>query len=332
MAATFVLRPATLAVLSCSLTSCAWLDHRTNSSLQQELVERSKHGLALARRLDPVSQIEIRFFDGRKEIVHPSCCPSTEGIEISRSRLVTVESTPLRELWRDSANRDPANLGRNILQNGGHVVAMDLRGRIVARSSAEFLPAGVALSPDRDKYAVVSAPPGIKSDGMGVYVAQFADTKPRKVADIAFPTTSQVPYWTQTMIDWSPTGQGLLLSHQGAISVIDLKTGASHKIADGASALRSPTGERISYVTPRWEHAILELSTGEVTLIDPGKQNGSPLEWSPDGKLLLVPESSGSHVPFGCLWVYRVADGAWAPIPDNYGIAGPRPHWVELGN
>ncbi len=55
----------------------------------------------------------------------------------------------------------------------------------------------------------------------------------------------------------------------------------------------------------------------------------TPIEWSPDGRYLLIYEGQGSHVPYGCIWVYRVSDGAFVPIP-NYGVGGPRPHWIQF--
>jgi hypothetical protein len=206
---------------------------------------------------------------------------------------------------------------------------MDMRGQVAARSESEFWPspAGVVLSPDLEQFAIVTVPRGV-SPGTGVYIGGFAGAQPRRIVGISPPTTSNVPFLTHTMVDWSQSGQTLLLSHQGTISVLDL-SGTSRKIADGSSALWSPSGEWISYVTPQSEHAILNVATGVRTLIDGGNQSGSPLEWSPDGKYLLVPEGGDW---FGHLWVYRVADRAWYPIPDHYGMAGPGPRWVELVN
>jgi hypothetical protein len=311
----------------CALTSCTFLDHPTSSNLQKDLVERSKHGLALARRLVPGPQIEVRFFDGRKELIHPNCCPNTEYIDISRNHVVTVDmaSTPLREPWRD-----PAGFVRSLPAYGGSVVAMDMRGRIVARSAAEFWLADVSLSPAEDEFALISTPRGpLNPANPGLYIVRFDNSQPRKIASMA-PVSTQVPYSTWSMVDWSPAGDSIVLSHQDVISVFDLRTGRSHKVADGRAALWSTSSEWISYITLEWEHALLNVATGKSEPIDPGKKGGTPLEWSPDGKYLLVPEGSGSHVPFGCLWVYRLADHAWAPIPDNYGMAGPRPHWVQM--
>ncbi len=319
--------PFLLALSLCSflaLTSCSRFDHHTSSDLQRELVDRSKHGLVLARSLLPaLEKIEIRYFDGHTEIVQPICCTKIESIGLSRSRLVVVDAPPKLDLWRGQS----VGLAQSTLSYGGPVVVMDMRGQVIARSKAEFWPGEVAISPNGKQFAIISTPRGLKAE-TGLYVGCFADAHPRRIADLEPPAAADTPYSMQTMVDWSPNGQTLLLSHQGAISAFEL-AGASRKIADGSSALWSPSGELISFITPQWEHAILNVSTGARTLIDKGNQGGTPLEWSPDGKYLLVPEGANW---LGYLWVYRVADSAWYPIPDHYGLAGPHPRWVELPN
>jgi Tol biopolymer transport system component len=133
----------------------------------------------------------------------------------------------------------------------------------------------------------------------------------------------------QISVDWSPDGESVLFSYEGAVLLVDAQTGQTRKIADGGAALWSPTGEWISYVTSQSEPALLNVATGESKVINPGKPTGSVLEWSPDGKYLLIPEGEGSHVPYGCLWVYRVSDGAFVPIL-RYGMTNSTPHWIQL--
>jgi Tol biopolymer transport system component len=104
----------------------------------------------------------------------------------------------------------------------------------------------------------------------------------------------------QISVDWSPDGESVLFSYEGAVLLVDAQTGQTRKIADGGAALWSPTGEWISYVTSQSEPALLNVATGASKIINPGKPTGSVLEWSPDGKYLLIPEGEGSHVPYGC--------------------------------
>ncbi len=79
------------------------------------------------------------------------------------------------------------------------------------------------------------------------------------------------------------------------------------------------------------EPSLLNTTTGEFRVIDPGRGTGRSIEWSPDGKYLLIYETKGGHVPYGCQWVYRVSDGAFIPIP-YYGQGGPHPYWIQLNS
>ena len=52
------------------VSSCAaQIDHPINAQLAQELAERSKSGLALARFSEADNTLEVRFFDGDVEKV-----------------------------------------------------------------------------------------------------------------------------------------------------------------------------------------------------------------------------------------------------------------------
>jgi hypothetical protein len=53
----------TITVLLVNLTGCAqpWLDHPTSASLEQELAERSKHGLALAMFSKSEPNLDLAF-------------------------------------------------------------------------------------------------------------------------------------------------------------------------------------------------------------------------------------------------------------------------------
>jgi Tol biopolymer transport system component len=136
-------------------------------------------------------------------------------------------------------------------------------------------------------------------------------------------------FQAQMTVDWSPDGKNLLCNHEGAVFLVDSRTGKSRKIADGSAPLWSPSDDWISYITSDWEAALLNVASGKSRRIDPGKKTATPIEWSPDGKYLLILEGEGSHVLYGCLWVYRISDGAFVPIP-NYGKGGPRAHWIQL--
>jgi len=310
-----------------ALTSCAWLDHSTNSGLQRELIERSRQGLALAQcQTQPVLQINLLLFDGSNKRLKVRCCLRAENPTISRNRLVVVDmtSSPALNLLRDSAS----DLLQELRIYGGQVVVMDTRNAVLARSEIRIWPAEVSLSPNERLFAFVSALQGGQQGDQGLYVAGFGKGEVRKLMNVTRPT-SHDGYQVHTTVDWSPDGKSLVFNNEGAVLLVDSRTGSSRKIADGSAPLWSPSGDWISYVTPDREAALLNVSSGESRRIDPGKKTGTPLEWSPDGKYLLILEGEGSHVPYGCLWVYRVSDGAFVPIP-NYGTGGPRAQWVQL--
>jgi hypothetical protein len=314
-----------VAVAVCALTSCTRFDHPTSADLQLELDERSRHGLGLARFAKSTPNIEVRFFDGREKSIHLACCRPVQESTVSRNRIVMVDMTlaPVLDPLHDS------NFLLAFEQYGGPVVKLDTRGRLLARSEAFFQPAVVTLSHSEERFAIAGVPRGHPVTDAGVYVAEFDLRELHKLLSLTVPSPQQASYRTQMMLDWSPNDDSLLFSYHGSISFLDLQSGKAKRVASGYSALWSPSGKWISYITASFEPALLNSSTGESKLIDPGKHMGSPLEWSPDGAYLLIPESEGSHVPYGCLWVYRVSDGGFVPIP-NYGMAGPAPHWIQL--
>jgi hypothetical protein len=92
----------------------------------------------------------------------------------------------------------------------------------------------------------------------------------------------------------------------------------------------APQGDRISFLSAQREAAILTVATGQILNLDSGKRLNRSIDWSPDGNYVLVAEAEGSHVPYGCLWVCRVADQAWTPVL-SYGTAGTAPQWIQAG-
>src|SRR5260370_19443764 len=152
--------PLLLVALLFNLTCCAqpWLDHPTSASLERELAERSKHGLALARFSISEPNLELRFFDGRKEVLHFGCCPPTEGRTISRNRIVMMDMTnsPALEPFRGP----PAAVLTALQLHGGEVVVMDPQGTILARSDVCFQPSVVALLPHEEHFELVGLPRG----------------------------------------------------------------------------------------------------------------------------------------------------------------------------
>jgi WD40 repeat protein len=209
---------------------------------------------------------------------------------------------------------------------GGPVVLMDEDGKILERSVVsihvfDFL----SLAPDEMSFAFLGAHLDRPQDGVGVFVAGFRGEEVRKLA--AVQTVSYEVQW-RSSLDWSTDGRSLLFSGAEGIQVINVRTGESQKIADGGFARWSPSGEWITYTTLRNEAVLFNLATREAKPIDPGHEVIAPIEWSPDGKYLLLREGEGSHVPYGCYWVYRISDSAWLPLQD-LGVGGGRPNWMR---
>jgi WD40 repeat protein len=265
-------------------TACVWLDHRTSTALEHELVEASKHGLALARFLATgSSSVELRFFDGRTEILPISCCPPAPGRNIARNRIVMLDMTNAPHL---NPLADPDFLG-TLQKYGGNVVAIDTRGKVVARSELWIRPCLVSLSPDGTLFAFVGVPSGHPAEDEGIYIAKFKGMNARRLMSL---TSSTLPddedKTMRTTLDWSPDGQRLLFSCNRAVLLVDVQTGQSRKLMEGGLAQWSPLGEWISYVTPKSEPVVRNLKSGETRFIDKGHQTLSPMEWSPDGRYL----------------------------------------------
>jgi hypothetical protein len=322
-----------LIVITCPLAACAWMDHLTSASLQKELNEKSKGGLALARWVPAIASIELRFFDGRTQVVPLGCCRSATAVGVLRNRIVAVD-TPSVPLF------DPLHppVGTEMIMSrfGGQLVVMDERGRPVSRSELSLLSSGgrsVALSPDRTRFAFIGVAAGFGVAENGIYVAGFRDAVARKLLGVGPSPGAEVGRPApQTVLDWSPDGDHLLLSHGGGVWLVDVRTGDSRKVADGGVALWSPAGRWISYADANFEPALLDITTGESKRIDPEHGTGSPLEWSPDGAYLLIWEGQGSHVPFGTRWVYRISDGAFAALPYYNGMGGQPAQWIQVDN
>ncbi len=119
----------------------------------------------------------------------------------------------------------------------------------------------------------------------------------------------------------------LLASLRGEIVRLPIKTGERRTIADGWSARWSPDGVWISYLTRNFEAVLLNAESGRTLLIDPGQKVYMPLEWSPDGRYLLIREGQPSPIPFVAYWVYRLSDGAYFPLPAIF-AAGEFANWI----
>jgi len=298
-----------LTVLCLSTCACTWLSHLTNFGLQRELEERSKQGLAAAALY--YDTIGVRFFDGRKIEVKVACCKVSETGVIARNRIVLVDA--------------PEDTLRAVASGfyGGPVVVMDMHGAVVERSELEVHADVVSLSPDEKTFAFVGAPRGGPFNDWGVFVAGFHGLTARKAQNAPVPAPGHP---TASALDWSPDGRNLLLSSLGDIEILNVDTGQSQKIADGSYARWSPSGDWVSYVTTQWRAALLNLRTHETKIIDPSAKMAWEMEWSPDGKFLLLAETGDTY--FGFEWVYRISDGAYCPLHDLGGV--PRPNWITL--
>ncbi len=315
-----------LVLAACALSACAWMDHRTDSSLQRELIERSKQGLALMMFPGNTPDVVVAFFDGKFTTLHPNCCAPVWYATAWRNRIVMVD-VPSVPTVPDTI-RDPAGASAAFAEYWGPLIEMDTAGRMVARSVARFRPAPLSLAPDGERFAIMSPPQGREDLPPGLYVGGFHENTARGLV-----TTNQARYYgsfaDQPSSDWSPRGDVLLFSHLGTVSLIDVDTGISRKLVDGGAAAWSPLGDWISYVTPKSEVALLNPSTGGSKMIDPGRKMHFAPKWSPDGKYLLIPEGDGGYVVGGCLWVYRVSDGAWVPLT-HLGTFRTEWLWIQM--
>jgi hypothetical protein len=225
--------------------------------------------------------------------------------------------------------RNPSAFAADLGRYNGPVIEMDARGTVIARSVARFRPAPVSLAPDGEHFAILAPPVGDIAGPGGLYIGAFHQGGGRNLARVGsedrYETFARVP-----SIDWSPRGDSVLFSDLGTISLVDIRTGLLKRLAEGGAATWSPSGDWISYVTLKSEVALLNPSTGETKRIDPGKEMQWTPKWSPDGRYLLIPEGEGSHVYEGCLWVYRISDGAWAPLLD-FGAWLKEWYWVDTG-
>jgi len=214
------------------------------------------------------------------------------------------------------------------LQLGGPVVLLTADGSLIARSlvevniSAELL----AASPDGLSFAFIGRPKDAFVQ-KGVYVSAFVDRQARRLMDFADSTDPNAQdRWS---LDWSPDGRNLLLSENGRILLVDVSNGDSKEIARGGSARWSPTGDWISYSNLQHQATLQNTVTGEARVID-RHYVVRPIDWSPDGRYLSLPEINGCLSIYGCVWIYRVSDGAFLPIREYKGARSRTPQWIDL--
>lgn len=290
-----------------------WLDHSTDSRLRQELVNRSKQGLALVRSLDG-STIELLFFDGHKET------RSIEGELFRGSRVMGnwIVAVGLTGSLADSQMAYPS---------AGPVVLRDVQGAGVARSVLRIRSNQVIVSPDGLNFAFIGVPENFPDTEDGLYVGNFQDEEFTELQRWGLSPEHEVSPAMRADLDWSPDGKEMVLSRRGRIMVFTLASGKRRLVGMGGRARWAPTGHTISYLSPNHEASLLDLTTGKSTTIDPGRESGTSPQWSPDGRYLLIGETAGSHVAYGCEWVYDVVNRTWMPL-DRYGVGGTQ--WIQL--
>jgi hypothetical protein len=311
-----------LDLILCSvLCACTSFDHRASSDVENEL-SRKDWAIARVRYAEQGRDLVLQFFDGRTEAVSVPCCARAEHEMVTRDRIMLVDLTTAPDPSSPTFERDLRRSGF-----GGPVVVMDKKGTVIERSEISVHAGLLALSPDEKSFAYLGVRLAHPRDVPGVYVAQFRGQEGQRLL-----TTDALPQdgaLVRTSLDWSPDGRKLLFASVEGIRLIDVQTGAVQKVADGGAARWSPSGEWITYLTPRSEAMLFNLTTGEAKAIDPNRQVVAPVEWSPDGKYLLIREGEGSNVPYGCYWAYRISDSSWLPLQD-LGVGGLLPNWVKL--
>ena len=321
---TSTLRPLLFLALGAGC-SAPWLDHRTDGRLERELLGLTAKGLAIAQS-NGASGLRIRFFDGRIQQRLLSCCFPAASVRITGGMSIAMVDS---SAWpRAKAPIDPMSFPPLFAQ----VVLLSSQGAEIKRSVLRISSGVAVVAPDGASFAFIGSPFGEIRSPNGVYVAAFGDETAAMLTEVTSPpAVGFVDPASFPDLDWSPNSEHLLFSNGAQIVDIDVRTSLGRQIARGGRARWSPLGDKISYLSESDEATILDLGTGKSTTIDEGKKSGRPVEWSPDGRYLLISETEGSHVPYGCLWIYRVSDRSWFPVL-HYGTAGPPPQWIQLAD
>ena len=213
----------------------------------------------------------------------------------------------------------------------GSVVLSGLDGSEERRSEILIKATSISLSPDRSRFAFIGTWLGDRSPRAKLALSKFAGNEVEMLA-VASLSEPGAPFGARAAdVDWSPDGRTLLFSDGGKIFTIDVQSREQRFITEGGRARWSPSGAQVSLLSARNEPSVLTVATGQLEVVDPGKRSNRPVEWSPDGRYLLIAEADGSHVPYGCLWVYQLAKKRWMAIP-SYGIGGIAPQWIQLSD
>jgi hypothetical protein len=173
---------------------------------------------------------------------------------------------------------------------GGQIVLLNAQRKVIDCYEVRVS----SLSPDQKRFVFIGRPGVLTPKDEGTYVACLHAPGISKVWGTISPgkhvheRTYPVP--TRKSLDRLPGS--IARGWRGRCT--DAHTGKARKIGDGGGARWSPSSNLITYVTPKVQAVLLNVTTGQTRLIDPGRALLAPVEWSPDGRYLLSQKDRGA--------------------------------------
>jgi len=303
------------------LLSCASPPFPHNPSLDAELAERSRtEGLAIVTAGPQSGTLPVAYFDRKWERIN--CCERlgfASVVQGGKSLIAVDGSFPfsMKEI-RSLESMDPNVILSRLTPN---VFLLDMNGGQRLRYGFRINSAGfIAVSSDERMIAFWGQAGPAPSTGhleqnKGLLIGSLDSTVLQKIESL--PPEERDPNRDKRpeTLAWSPDASELAYGNDSNILVYNLRTAVSRSIAKGTNPLWSPDGTTISYRGPNGEAMLIDPSGRSPLQIMQGRKIQHALHWSPDGRyLLLALLNDEGAVPWACLAVYRIEDGALTSI------------------